>query len=322
MSLRISIALCTYNGIPFLAEQLESLLQQERRPDELVIADDHSDDGTSDLLETFASLAPFPVKLFTNRQRIGIAGNFQMALMKCSGEIIFLADQDDVWKSDKLRVMEDTFLHNPELQALFCNAAMTDAQLHPLGFSLWETVRFNKAEQDQFFKGEAFQVLMKHNVVAGATLSLRRDCLSWVLPGAPGWMHDAWVSTLLAARTKIIPIPRILQSYRQHPTQQLGAAWQDWDYLKREADSHDSHYYLQLHQQLQELASRLTALGDIPPRSLNLVLEKLQHLHLRAHLPATFMKRISPVAMEFCSGNYNKFSLGLKSALKDFLRPG
>jgi glycosyltransferase involved in cell wall biosynthesis len=102
MALRLSIALATYNGEPYLAEQLESFATQRRRPDELVVCDDASTDATAAIVERFSYAAPFAVRLEVNATRLGCAGNFARALSLCTGDVLFLSDQDDVWLADKL----------------------------------------------------------------------------------------------------------------------------------------------------------------------------------------------------------------------------
>ena len=100
--LNISVALCTCNGARFLSEQLVSLAEQTLRPIELVVCDDASDDGTWQLLEEFQRSAPFPVRLYRNVRRLGIAQNFEQAMLLCEGDVIALCDQDDVWLPEKL----------------------------------------------------------------------------------------------------------------------------------------------------------------------------------------------------------------------------
>src|SRR5580658_5936011 len=91
---RISIAMCTYNGSPFLDEQLQSIVSQRRLPDEMVICDDGSSDKTISILRDFAGLATFPVQVFRNEKRLGPAKNFEKAISHCGGDIIILSDQD------------------------------------------------------------------------------------------------------------------------------------------------------------------------------------------------------------------------------------
>ena len=86
----ISIAMCTYNGEKFLSEQLASILRQSYLPDELVICDDKSQDGTTSIIEEFAAKAPFPVRLYKNEVNLGYKKNFEKAACLCREILSFL----------------------------------------------------------------------------------------------------------------------------------------------------------------------------------------------------------------------------------------
>ena len=99
MTHTLSVAMCTYNGSRHLSEQLESIGTQTRLPDELVICDDCSSDDTIRIIERFSASAPFAVRLEINTQNLGSTKNFEKAIRLCQGDLIALADQDDVWLS-------------------------------------------------------------------------------------------------------------------------------------------------------------------------------------------------------------------------------
>src|SRR5579862_5382051 len=99
--MRVSIALCTFNGEQFLGEQLASLARQTRLPDELIVCDDGSQDGMLPLVERFARRVQFPVQLSINSRRLGVTANFARAISECTGDLICPCDQDDVWEPEK-----------------------------------------------------------------------------------------------------------------------------------------------------------------------------------------------------------------------------
>ncbi len=92
----LSVVLATYNGERYLARQLESIKNQARQPDELVVGDDGSVDGTVEILKRFKKTAPFLVTMI-HRNRFGVAMNFLLTLQAAQGNFIAFADQDDVW---------------------------------------------------------------------------------------------------------------------------------------------------------------------------------------------------------------------------------
>ncbi|MFT4918317.1 MAG: glycosyltransferase involved in cell wall biosynthesis, partial [Zhongshania aliphaticivorans] len=97
---KISVAMCTYNGERFLAEQLDSILNQTYKNIELVVVDDVSTDGTLRLLDEYAA-RDGRIRVIRNSENIGFVRNFEKAMGACSGEFIALADQDDIWFPEK-----------------------------------------------------------------------------------------------------------------------------------------------------------------------------------------------------------------------------
>ena len=130
--MRVSIAMATYNGQRFLAEQLASLARQTRQPYELIVTDDNSTDATADIVARFATTAPFPVKFHRNSTQLGFAENFMLAMRGCSGDAIAFCDQDDVWHKEKLaRCVAE--LKATNIGLVFHQYQDTDAVLRPIG---------------------------------------------------------------------------------------------------------------------------------------------------------------------------------------------
>src|SRR5690349_14667038 len=98
----------TYNGEDHLREQLESILAQDPLPDELVIGDDGSSDATIALIQEYARDAAIPVRL-VGAEHVGLRLNVERAIAACSGDVIALADQDDVWMPGKVAAIRDAF---------------------------------------------------------------------------------------------------------------------------------------------------------------------------------------------------------------------
>ncbi len=81
--MKMSVAMCTYNGTMFLDEQLQSIARQNRLPDELVICDDNSQDSTVDIIRRFAETVSFPVHLHINEFNLGAIKNFEKSNHLC-----------------------------------------------------------------------------------------------------------------------------------------------------------------------------------------------------------------------------------------------
>ena len=130
-ALPISIAMATYNGAAYLAEQLASLAAQRLLPAELVVTDDGSSDDTLAILEHFAADSPFPVHIHRNPQRLGYRANFMHAAALCTGTLISFCDQDDIWLPDNLADVAVCFA-DPDVLLVFHNALLVDAQRKPI----------------------------------------------------------------------------------------------------------------------------------------------------------------------------------------------
>lgn len=218
---RISIALCTFNGENYLKEQLDSISNQTRVPDELIVCDDASQDGTLSIIKEYAQHSKFPVQLTINIKNIGFVNNFGNAIGQCKGDIIVLCDQDDVWYPDKLENIERVF-DASNIGAVFSDADIVDERLHPLGYTLWQSIRFTKREKKQVDMGKALDVTLKHNVVAGATLAFRSSYRNQILPMIQYCMHDIWIMLIISTLGEVAMINKPLIMYRQHSGQQIG----------------------------------------------------------------------------------------------------
>ena len=139
--MKLSIAMATYNGSAFLAEQLQSFVDQSRLPDEIVICDDQSTDETLPILRAFAQSAPFSVTIHVNRERLGPTLNFDRALAMTSGELVFLSDQDDVWFREKLASVEADADARPGKACFINDAVLVDSALQPAGATKMAQIR-------------------------------------------------------------------------------------------------------------------------------------------------------------------------------------
>lgn len=214
--------MCTYNGSRFLPEQLESIAAQTRLPDELVVCDDGSSDSTLEILNEFTRSVDFPVRIFRNPTNLGSTKNFEQAIGLCTGDLIALCDQDDIWLPEKLAAQAETMERSPEIGGVFSDAEIVDAASHPLGKRLWDGIGFTKKEQRSLQQGGVIDVLLRRNVVTGATLMFRANLRPLFEPILASWVHDGWIAWMLAMDSKLALLERPLVQYRLHANQQVG----------------------------------------------------------------------------------------------------
>lgn len=119
-SKKISVCMAIYNGQKYIIEQLESIYNQSWEVDEVVICDDNSSDDTVQIVKGFivGHNLQDSWHLYCNEDTKGYPSNFYYAMSLCQGDVVFLADQDDVWETDKIEVMTRTMCENEEILLL------------------------------------------------------------------------------------------------------------------------------------------------------------------------------------------------------------
>jgi glycosyltransferase involved in cell wall biosynthesis len=196
-----SVVLAACQGERFIGEQLDSILPQLAAEDEIVIADDASTDST---LQIIAQRNDRRIRVLANDTRVGYVANFQRAIDQSRGNLIFFADQDDVWLPDKVTTLEAA-LRTSECVA--SDATVVDECLnavHRSYFDFHGTRKFSR-----------LSVYLKPPFI-GATLACHREYLQSLLPFPAGVPHDFWLTfnAIFDGKLAVIRTPLIL--YRRH----------------------------------------------------------------------------------------------------------
>lgn len=317
---RLSIALCTYNGEAYLAEQLGSIAAQRRLPDELIVCDDRSNDGTLGILDAFARNSSFPVHIHENAANVGSNKNFEKAILLCTGDIIALADQDDFWLPEKLSRIADAFDGNPHAGVVFSNAAVVDRNLNPLGITLWERFEFTRKRKRQFDSGNAWRVLLDRQMVTGATMAFRKGFTDKIVPFPSSWIHDAWIAFIMSLCAEMVYIDEPLVQYREHPGQQLGARRKKAVLTARAVFGDNSGLYVREFRRYSQGHRRLKKLRSTLPDydgKIKAIRDRVVYYYSRSHMPKEKRKRVFAVAANLCSLRYHRYSNGFLSAAKD-----
>lgn len=123
----VSVVIATYNGEKYIVKQLESIRNQTRKPDEVIIVDDRSNDNTFEIVKEYIELyALWNWQVYLNNCNLGYKGNFQKGIELATGKYIFLCDQDDEWERNKIELMTQMMSDNPQIQALNCGVRLID----------------------------------------------------------------------------------------------------------------------------------------------------------------------------------------------------
>ena len=319
---KISIALCTFNGSKYLEEQLNSFISQVRQPDELIICDDGSSDGTLKIIDKFSQKALFRVNIIINDHNLGITKNFQKAIELCKGDLIALSDQDDVWHPEKLKRCEIILENRSDIGAVFSNADVVDESLHPLGYDMWQKADFTRKEQLRVINGKALAVLLKHYIVTGATMIFRAELKPVILPIPSFWFHDAWISLLIASISNIAFISEPMIKYRQHSDNQLGGVQKIIVKQISEAFQIDRDDYYKLEvPRYHSALYRLLNISESFNLSENIFLmeEKIKHLQKRASMHRNRLLRIPAILNELIRLRYYRYARNWGSIAMDLL---
>ena len=198
----ISVCIATYNGERYIRQQIESIVCQLNVDDEIIVSDDGSTDGTLDIVK---GIGDKRIKIIEGPGRKSPNLNFECALKASKGDFIFLADQDDVWKPDKVEICMKWL---KTYHCVVSDAEVTDNRLKPLYPSLYAIM--------QVRQGRIYNTIWK-NGYTGCCMAFRRDVVEASLPFPKDIpMHDIWIGNVAAYKYNVIFIPDRLIYFRRH----------------------------------------------------------------------------------------------------------
>ena len=329
---KVSVAICTFNGAAFVEAQLESILAQSRSPDEIILCDDGSTDGTIDVVKKISDKYPDKIKIFQNERRLGSCRNFERAISLVTGDLIFLSDFDDVWFPEKVATMIRVFAEDPGFVMAYSDAVITDVELRPTG-----TV-FNRRKDTDLRKTPSLQQLSRGVAFNGPMMAFHSRLKPFVIPFSPlslQWTHDHWIGYIAYAVGKIGVIERPLVYYRRHGKNEGGDAEFDggllyqWRVVKKKYQG--SEEYGERRRGWEDMVTRLHEIrnGGFPlsnPAKLDELLQvselclqfaKARQMHKTRR---RFARAPSALRLLF-AGDYHRYARGVKSFVQDLVIP-
>ncbi len=213
--LRISVCIATYGGERYIAQQLSSILCQLSEEDEVIVVDDGSVDHTCDVVEAMGDKR---IRLHRHESNVGVLRTFEHAILEARGEVIFLADQDDLWAPDKVNSVLRAFAKNPEAEVVVSDASLIDEQDKVIGASYY-AVRGS-------FRPGVLSNLFRCKFL-GCTMAFRRRLCGRILPfpANADILHDLWIgvaNSISGGKTLYINRPLVL--YRRHGNNATGVS--------------------------------------------------------------------------------------------------
>jgi glycosyltransferase involved in cell wall biosynthesis len=204
--MKLSVCLATYKGAPFIVRQLDTVVKQLKEDDEIIVVDDCSPDDTVQIIkDTYGDR----VKVFVNEQNMGAIKNFEKAISLATGEIIFLCDQDDLWKDSKVETVLKAF-NEQGADIVVHDAIVVDGELNTIHPS------WNEYNQNNTTQGILGNVLK--NAFTGAFMAFKRELIPMITPFPQTIeMHDQWIALVaMMEKKKIVFIDDKLVKYVRH----------------------------------------------------------------------------------------------------------
>ena len=199
--MKVSVCMATYNGAKYISEQIDSILMQLSDDDELIISDDGSNDGTIDIIKSYNDIR---IKLYHNETNHGFMGNFENALKRANGDVIFLSDQDDIWSENKVKT---SLIELNDCDLLVHNAELVDGNGISLGKDYFSCLHNHVGFWANLWKTRFL----------GCCMVFNRKVLDACLPFPKRVVaHDYWIGMYALTKYRVKFIPNILLSYRRH----------------------------------------------------------------------------------------------------------
>jgi glycosyltransferase involved in cell wall biosynthesis len=205
--LKISVCMAAYNGEPYVEEQFRSILHQLGERDEVIVVDDASKDSTRD---TILSFNDDRIRLIAHPVNHGVVATFEDAVRNSTGDIIFLADDDDIWAPNKVKKILEAFRNHPEAEIVTTRVSLIDQRGNPSEDTLYSN---RKTFHSTFWRN----ILINH--YQGSAMAIRSSLLHSILPfpRRVGFLHDHWIGTRNAlCGGSVVYIDEPLLFYRRH----------------------------------------------------------------------------------------------------------
>lgn len=248
--MKISVCMCTYNGENFIREQLDSLYHQIRQPDELILCDDGSQDRTVEIISEYIREKKLEAqwKFSVNGTNKGYPGNFYYAMSLCTGDIVFLADQDDVWKKDKLQIMSDTLEKEKGIKALACKFGLIDA----VGADIHTLMAPTRSNDSMKLKKITLADIFYKYETPGMVLAYRNEWYRQRGIWSSTVPHDFLICSMAAEENALVQIDAELAYHRRHTNNAGGEEHRFARLLNKGRKLREIEIYLKMLRTMQE----------------------------------------------------------------------
>lgn len=210
----VSVCMGTYNGETYIEQQLNTILRQTKAPEEVILCDDGSTDRTVSIIEQFIRKNGLDDKwkLYRNKINKGYPSNFYYACSLCNEEIVFLADQDDIWKNDKIEKMCRVMEENPQSKSICCKFNLMDEKEQEIHSIMAPTHAHETGEVRNVPIEEIFYKCQW----PGMVMAYRRDWYESWTKGNYQIPHDFLIAARAAEEGGFFQLDETLAYHRRH----------------------------------------------------------------------------------------------------------
>lgn len=220
---KVSVAMITYNGVKYIEKQLLSILNQTVKPDEVIISDDGSNDGTVELIEGIIekySSSEINIILLTDNPVHGINPNYCWAVRHTTGDIIFSSGQDDIWREDKIEKVLEVYNQYPDAFVVASDLSMVDNKGNPY-FGKTVHIYIDKAGLEngatvKLDRANYLSLAETVTLIAGPVLSFKRSIYDLVIPLPVNIYEDQWIEFIGVAEDSMYYLNEKTTYYRVH----------------------------------------------------------------------------------------------------------
>lgn len=317
--MKTSVVLCAYNGEMFILDQLNSILNQSTLPDEIILVNDCSTDETHSILCNFIKKQKISCKYVVNESNMGVAYSFAKGIEYVSNDIIIFSDQDDIWMPNRVYRIKEEFSKYKKMEVFFSNGWLIDSESNLIKGSLFSSFGFDFFLRFLFKIGFCDFVLTKKFVVTGATMAVKTTFAKSFYKTKNNHLHDMFLSVLSSHLKTINFTNEKLIYYRIHQNQTVGVSSkkQTKNFLGHKIDLGKKYFDDLLF--FDDIFNLLSNRFKLIPRFIE---TKKRHKMIRLGLKnKNIFNRLIIIHEELFNLNYFFFSYGLKSYLRDIIKP-
>lgn len=217
----ISVAVTTFNGEKYIRKQIESILNQSMKVDEVIVCDDGSTDKTVEILKEY------PVTVYQNEKNLGYRLNFKKAMSLCTQEYTFLCDQDDIWEPDKVKTMIEIMQKNPNIHVLASSFEYIDSKDNLILMKQKKNFSNNnlypKSVKSEALVPVVFDEYLPMNYFQGCSLVLDKWIKDLVLKNFDDRLPHDWLIRMIASSYQgMFFFNKALFKYRLHENNSIG----------------------------------------------------------------------------------------------------